>query len=95
MVAHTLVQFLANEWDGIPKRMMINLGAVTLGWGGIAMTHGEFNLWVQTFASLTAFAILLWNFWGSVKEAKRKRLREDQQQQKQATASRSHRQILK
>jgi membrane protein implicated in regulation of membrane protease activity len=72
-----LHQLLSNDWDGIPQRMLINLGAVGLGWGGIAMTHGEFNLWVQTIASLIALFILIWNFWGSVKEARRRRIKDE------------------
>jgi membrane protein implicated in regulation of membrane protease activity len=72
-----LHQLLSNDWDGMPQRMTINLGALVLGWGGIAVTHTEFNLWVQTIASLIALFILIWNFWGSVKEARRRRIKDD------------------
>jgi hypothetical protein len=71
-----LSQLILNDWDGAPQRMMISIGMVGAGWGGVAMTHGEFNMWIQTTASSVALFIIIWNFWGSVKEKNRKKAKE-------------------
>ena len=71
-----------NDWDGAPQRMMINVGIIGAGWTGIAMNHVEFNLWVQTVASLVALFILIWNFWGTVKEKRRNKDKEKEEEAK-------------
>lgn len=68
-------KFVMNEWDGWAQRMGINFGIV--GWGVFStITHQELNLWIQTAASTTALFIVIWNFWGSVKENNRKKAKE-------------------
>ena len=70
-------RFFANEWDGFYQRVTVNVSVTTVGIL-TPLVHAELNMWLQTTMYLSGLIVLIWNFWGSQKELKRKRLRDEE-----------------
>jgi len=70
-------RFFANEWDGFYQRVTVNVSVTTIGIL-TPLVHAELNMWLQTTMYLSGLIVLIWNFWGSQKELKRKRLRDEE-----------------
>lgn len=70
-------RFFANEWDGFYQRVVVNVSVTTVGIL-TPLVHAELNMWLQTTMYLSGLIVLIWNFWGSQKELKRKRLRDEE-----------------
>jgi hypothetical protein len=70
-------RFFANEWDGFYQRVGVNVSVTTVGIL-TPLVHAELNMWLQTTMYLSGLIVLVWNFWGSQKELKRKRLRDEE-----------------
>lgn len=68
---------LANEWDGWYQRVIVNASVTTMGIL-TPLVHAELNMWLQTTMYVSGLIVLIWNFWGSQKELKRKRLRDEE-----------------
>ena len=73
-------RFFANEWDGFYQRVVVNVSVTTVGIL-TPLVHAELNMWLQTTMYLSGLIVLVWNFWGSQKEMKRKRLRDEESAQ--------------
>jgi hypothetical protein len=73
-------RFFANEWDGFYQRVTVNVSVTTVGIL-TPLVHAELNMWLQTTMYLSGLIVLVWNFWGSQKELKRKRLRDEESAQ--------------
>jgi hypothetical protein len=73
-------RFFANEWDGWYQRVTVNISVTTVGIL-TPLVHAELNMWLQTTMYVSGLIVLIWNFWGSQKELKRKRMREDESAQ--------------
>jgi len=71
-------RFFANEWDGFYQRVGVNVSVTTLGILA-PLAHAELNMWLQTAMYVSGLIVLIWNFWGSQKELKRKRMRDEEQ----------------
>jgi hypothetical protein len=70
-------RFFANEWDGFYQRVVVNVSVTTVGIL-TPLVHAELNMWLQTTMYLSGLIVLIWNFWGSQKELKRKRMRDEE-----------------
>jgi hypothetical protein len=70
-------RFFANEWDGFYQRVTVNVSVTTVGIL-TPLVHAELNMWLQTTMYLSGLIVLIWNFWGSQKELKRKRMRDEE-----------------
>jgi len=70
-------RFFANEWDGFYQRVTVNVSVTTLGIL-TPLVHAELNMWLQTTMYVSGLIVLVWNFWGTQKELKRKRLRDEE-----------------
>jgi hypothetical protein len=70
-------RFFANEWDGFYQRVGVNVSVTTVGIL-TPLVHAELNMWLQTTMYVSGLIVLIWNFWGSQKELKRKRLRDEE-----------------
>jgi hypothetical protein len=70
-------RFFTNEWDGFYQRVVVNVSVTTVGIL-TPLVHAELNMWLQTTMYLSGLIVLIWNFWGSQKELKRKRMRDEE-----------------
>ena len=70
-------RFFSNEWDGFYQRVTVNVSVTTVGII-TPLVHAELNMWLQTTMYVSGLIVLIWNFWGSQKELKRKRLRDEE-----------------
>ena len=70
-------RFFANEWDGFYQRVVVNVSVTTVGIL-TPLVHAELNMWLQTTMYISGLIVLIWNFWGSQKELKRKRARDEE-----------------
>ena len=70
-------RFFANEWDGFYQRVGVNVSVTTVGIL-TPLVHAELNMWLQTTMYVSGLIVLIWNFWGTQKELKRKRLRDEE-----------------